>query len=141
MARVAECALPPAPAVGSQIQMPAGEFQRICRDLSILGDTVTIAVGKDGVKFSVSGEMGSGNMTLRQNTAVDTKEEDQVEVQFDEPVACADGYTPQLTGEGCYDFGDGALERCAPLPSTSTHEKIAAASSALQSRPAPSSAW
>ena len=29
------------------------------------------------------GELGSGNMTLRPNTSVDTKEEDQVEVQFE----------------------------------------------------------
>jgi len=70
----------------SQVKMPAGEFQRICRDLSILGDTVTIAVGKDGVKFSVSGEMGSGNMTIRQNTSVDTKEEEQVTIEMEEPV-------------------------------------------------------
>lgn len=113
-----------------QIKMPAGEFQRICRDLvrpapapalsrrrtprlcpprhparvshtgrppppcvppspplqAILGDTVTIAVSKDGVKFSVSGEMGSGNMTLRQNSSVDTKEEEQVSIQMEEPV-------------------------------------------------------
>jgi len=68
------------------IQLPASEFQRICRDLQILGDTVTIAVGKDGVKFSVAGEMGSGNMTLRQNTAVDTKEEEQVTIEMEEPV-------------------------------------------------------
>merc|ERR1712086_274381 len=39
-----------------QIKMPASEFQRICRDLAILGDTVTIAVSKDGVKFSVQME-------------------------------------------------------------------------------------
>merc|ERR1712216_496153 len=57
-----------------QIKMPAGEFQRICRDLAILGDTVTIAVSKGGVKFSVAGEMGSGNMTIRQNNSVDTKD-------------------------------------------------------------------
>jgi len=69
------------------IKMPAAEFQRICKDLSTLGDTVTIAVGKEGVKFSVSGELGSGNMTIRPNTSVDTKEEDQVDVQFEEPVA------------------------------------------------------
>ena len=69
-----------------QIKMPASEFQRICRDLAILGDTVTIAVSKDGVKFSVSGEMGSGNMTLRQNSSVDTKEEEQVSIQMEEPV-------------------------------------------------------
>jgi proliferating cell nuclear antigen len=71
----------------STVKMPAAEFQRICKDMAILGDTVTIAVGKDGVKFSVAGELGSGNMTIRSNTSVDTKEEDQVEVQFDEPVA------------------------------------------------------
>jgi len=71
----------------STVKMPASEFQRICKDLSILGDTVTIAVGKDGVKFSVTGELGSGNMTIRPNTNVDTKEEEQVDVQFDEPVA------------------------------------------------------
>ena len=67
------------------IKMPAAEFQRICKDLSILGDTVTIAVGKDGVKFSVAGEMGSGNMTIRPNSSVDTKEDEQVEVNFEEP--------------------------------------------------------
>merc|ERR1712097_84779 len=66
--------------------MGAGEFQRICRDLAILGDTVTIAVSKDGVKFSVAGELGSGNMTLRQNSSVDTKEEEQVSIQMEEPV-------------------------------------------------------
>jgi len=71
----------------STVKMPAAEFQRICKDMAILGDTVTIAVGKEGVKFSVAGEPGSGNMTIRSNTSVDTKEEDQVEVQFDEPVA------------------------------------------------------
>lgn len=37
--------------------MPAGEFTRICNDLSILGETVGISVGKDGVKFTVTGEM------------------------------------------------------------------------------------
>merc|ERR1712167_533324 len=71
----------------AQIKMPANEFQRICRDLAILGDTVTIAIGKEGVKFSVSGEMGSGNMTLRPNTSVETKEEDQIPVDFEEPVS------------------------------------------------------
>jgi len=69
------------------VRMPSGEFQRMCRDLAILGDTVTISVSKEGVKFSVTGEMGSGNMTVRQNTSVDTKEEEQVHVEMDEPVS------------------------------------------------------
>lgn len=71
----------------AQVKMPAGEFQRICKDMSILGDTVTIAVGKDGVKFSVSGELGSGNMTIRPTSSVDTKENEEVSVEFEEPVA------------------------------------------------------
>lgn len=47
------------------IKMPSAEFQRICRDLSAIGDTVTISVTKDGVKFSVNGDIGSGDMTLK----------------------------------------------------------------------------
>ena len=70
--------------------MPAGEFQKICRDLSILGDTVTIAVAKDAVKFSVTGEMGSGNMTIKENNSVDTKEEEKVTVEAEEPVRTRD---------------------------------------------------
>jgi len=47
------------------IKMPSAEFQRICRDLQAIGDTVTIAATKDGVKFSVNGDIGSGDMTLK----------------------------------------------------------------------------
>ena len=32
--------------------------ERICRDLSSIGDTVTIAVTKDSVKFTTSGDIG-----------------------------------------------------------------------------------
>ena len=39
--------------------------------------SVNIACTKDGIRFSCSGGLGTGNITLRQNTAVD-KEEDQV---------------------------------------------------------------
>jgi|Transcript_60200 proliferating cell nuclear antigen len=69
------------------VQMPANEFQRICRDLAVLGDTATISVTKEGVKFSVTGEMGSGNMTIRQQNSVDTKDDDQVNIEMDEPVS------------------------------------------------------
>ena len=78
--------------------MPAGEFQKICRDLSILGDTVTIAVAKDAVKFSVTGEMGSGNMTIKENNSVDTKEEEKVTVEAEEPVTHATRPAPLWPG-------------------------------------------
>merc|ERR1719203_713393 len=47
------------------IEMPATEFQRICRDLSAIGDTVTISATKQGVKFSVSGDIGAGDITIK----------------------------------------------------------------------------
>merc|ERR1711907_554836 len=71
----------------AQIKMPSAEFQRICRDLTVLGDTVTIAVTKEGVKFSVQGELGNGNMTLRPNNSVDAKEEEGVSIEMEEPVS------------------------------------------------------
>merc|ERR1719433_2084352 len=39
----------------AQVQLSSGEFQRICRDLMVLGDTLTIAVNKEDVQLS-SGE-------------------------------------------------------------------------------------
>jgi len=47
------------------IEMPSAEFQRICRDLAAIGDTVTISASKQGVKFSVNGDIGSGEMTIK----------------------------------------------------------------------------
>ena len=47
------------------IKMPSQEFQRICRDLSAIGDTVTISATKEGVKFSVNGDIGAGDMTIK----------------------------------------------------------------------------
>merc|ERR1719384_2772609 len=55
----------------SSVQMPASEFQRICRDLGAFGDTVTIKVGKEEVQFGASGDMGNGTMSLRNSTAMD----------------------------------------------------------------------
>jgi proliferating cell nuclear antigen len=64
------------------IKMPASEFQRITRDLQIVGDTVKISVSKDGVKFSVSGDLGSGNTMIRQTSNVD-KPEDAVTIDLE----------------------------------------------------------
>jgi len=68
------------------IQMPAAEFQRICRDLTIIGDTVIVSATKEGVKFSVSGDIGTGNITCRQTNDVDTKEDDSTTIELQEPV-------------------------------------------------------
>jgi proliferating cell nuclear antigen len=67
------------------VQMPSGEFQRIVRDLSVLGDTCTISVTKEGVKFTVSGDLGTGNMMRKQNTSSEKKEE-RTSIDMEEPV-------------------------------------------------------
>ena len=87
---------------GATINMPSSEFLRIVRDLSTIGDTgasplppsrpahltplpVVIAVTKEGVKFSTSGDIGSANITCRQNTSAE-KAEDQTVIELTEPV-------------------------------------------------------
>lgn len=55
-------------------QMPSAEFARIVKDLAVIGDTCTIACDKHGVKFSVSGALGTGNVMVRNNASVDKEE-------------------------------------------------------------------
>lgn len=59
------------------VKMPSSEFQRICRDLTQIGDSVKIECTKEGVKFSAKGDLGDGNVLLKQSASVD-KEEEQV---------------------------------------------------------------
>merc|ERR1712129_272447 len=40
-------------------------FQRICRDLAAIGDTVTISATKNGVQFAVDGDIGAGSMMIK----------------------------------------------------------------------------
>ena len=55
--------------------MPSNKFQRICRDLSQIGDAITIACAKDGVRFAASGDLGSGSIKLAQTANADKPEE------------------------------------------------------------------
>ena len=85
---------------GAALELPAGPrsrpptliisfspiFSLHASDLSSIGDTVVISVTKDGIKFSTSGDMGSANITLKQNTAVDSKDEQTV-IEAAEPVS------------------------------------------------------
>ncbi|KAL2868812.1 Mysoin-binding motif of peroxisomes-domain-containing protein [Aspergillus lucknowensis] len=68
------------------VEMPSGEFQRICRDLNALSESVVIEATKEGVKFSCQGDIGSGSVTIRQHTSVD-KPDQNVSIVLSEPVA------------------------------------------------------
>ncbi|KAL3472928.1 Mysoin-binding motif of peroxisomes-domain-containing protein [Aspergillus californicus] len=68
------------------VEMPSSEFQRICRDLNNISESVVIEATKEGVKFSCTGDIGNGAVTLRQHTSVD-KPEQNVSIVLSEPVA------------------------------------------------------
>lgn len=67
------------------IKMPAHKFQRICRDLSQIGDAVTISCAKDCVRFAASGDLGSGNIKLQQTASSDDPDE-AVTIQMNEAI-------------------------------------------------------
>jgi len=68
------------------ISMPSTEFQRICRDLMAISESVAIECTKEGVKFSAQGDIGNGSVTLRSHTDVE-KPDLNVEISLSEPVA------------------------------------------------------
>ncbi|KAH9809168.1 Proliferating cell nuclear antigen [Teratosphaeria destructans] len=70
----------------AEITLPSSEFQRICRDLSALSESVSIECTKEGVKFSCSGDIGNGSVNLRQHTDVEN-ESKNVSIKLSEPVA------------------------------------------------------
>lgn len=66
------------------LTLPSLELQRVLRDLSQFGDTITILAAKDSVTFSADGSLGSGNIKLSQTA---TKSEDKcVSLDISEPV-------------------------------------------------------
>ena len=65
--------------------MPSTEFQRIIRDLQVIGDTCVISCTKEGVRFSVQGDIGTGNVLVRSGGNSD-KEHEQVLIDMEEPV-------------------------------------------------------
>ncbi len=51
--------------------MSSMEFLKICKEFRELADTVKIASGKEGIKFSFQSDVSSGNITLVPNTSMD----------------------------------------------------------------------
>lgn len=68
------------------ITMPSAEFARICRDLAIIGENCSISAAKEGVRFAVDGDLGTGHITLRETSQSDAKPEQKVTIKIDEPL-------------------------------------------------------
>jgi proliferating cell nuclear antigen len=60
----------------ARVTMPATEFARIVRDLSLLGESVRIEVSKEGVRFASEGEAANGSVLLKQTEAARVKYKD-----------------------------------------------------------------
>merc|ERR1712050_128764 len=66
-------------------KLPSGEFQKICRDLKEFGETMQVNASKDGIKFSVSGDVGAGSVVLKPRES--DKPEEKVTLTVHEPVS------------------------------------------------------
>mmetsp|Transcript_2276 Transcript_2276/g.3906 ORF Transcript_2276/g.3906 Transcript_2276/m.3906 type:complete len:258 (+) Transcript_2276:67-840(+) len=46
-------------------KLPSSEFMKICKDLKEFGETMQVKASKEGITFSVQGDMGTGNVLLK----------------------------------------------------------------------------
>merc|ERR1712167_389309 len=65
-------------------RLPSGEFQKICRDLKEFGETMQVQASKDGIRFSVQGDIGTGNVVLKPREA--EKPEERVSLTVHEAI-------------------------------------------------------
>ncbi|TIB95209.1 NPL4-domain-containing protein [Wallemia mellicola] len=68
----------------SVISMPSSEFQRICRDLSQLGESIRIDASKEGIRFSVEGDVGKASVLLKQSSGASIEREEESEEEEEE---------------------------------------------------------
>merc|ERR1712188_367024 len=68
-------------------KLPSAEFLKIVRDLKEFGETMQISASKDGIKFSVQGDLGNGNVMLKPRDS--DKLEDRVSLTVHEPVTAS----------------------------------------------------
>ncbi|KAH6691642.1 proliferating cell nuclear antigen [Plectosphaerella plurivora] len=60
----------------AEISMNSAEFKRICTDLGAMSESVTIDASKDTIKFTCSGDIGSGSVSLRSTSNTDKPDND-----------------------------------------------------------------
>merc|ERR1711868_180668 len=92
-------------------RLPSSEFQKICRDLKEFGETMQMRASKEGITFSVHGDIGTGNVMLKPRES--EKPEEKVSLTVHEPVTAtfALRYLAQFSKAaplcGCVELGLG----------------------------------
>jgi len=67
--------------------MSSYEFSKICREMSQISETVNIETSKESIKFSVSGEIAGGSVTLKASQGMEDDEKgEQTILEVDDPV-------------------------------------------------------
>eukprot|EP01121_Diplochlamys_sp_Union-15-3_P018708 TRINITY_DN6874_c0_g1_i1.p1 TRINITY_DN6874_c0_g1~~TRINITY_DN6874_c0_g1_i1.p1 ORF type:complete len:258 (-),score=56.65 TRINITY_DN6874_c0_g1_i1:40-813(-) len=65
------------------VKMPASEFQKICRDMNMLSDSVTIAATKQGIRFSVTGQISDASTLVKNVSDVDDEHTTTIDLEED----------------------------------------------------------
>merc|ERR1711988_1526903 len=68
-------------------KMPSAEFQKICRDLKEFSETMQVQASKEGITFTVAGDIGTGRVVLKPRES--DKVEEKVALTIHEPVTAA----------------------------------------------------
>merc|ERR1711974_285680 len=63
-------------------KLPSAEFQKICRDLKEFSETMQVSASKEGLRFSVQGDVGIGNVMLKPR---ESEKEEKVSLTVHEP--------------------------------------------------------
>ncbi|KAK6035698.1 proliferating cell nuclear antigen [Cooperia oncophora] len=66
-------------------EMPASEFQKTCKDLTMFTDTLNVTATKAGIVFSGKGDNGQSVITYSPNSSADS-EDDAVTLEVTDPV-------------------------------------------------------
>jgi len=69
----------------SSVKLSSSEFHRIVKDLASIGESVTINVTVESIKFSTSGDFGSSNITLKRKESPD-KPDEEVKIWASSPI-------------------------------------------------------
>jgi proliferating cell nuclear antigen len=83
------------------VSFGSSDFAKICRDMTIFGDTVTIQVSREGVKFSAASDFGDGFVFLRSGGSADSVKREGVkrEVKGEHGVKSEHGVKREVVDE------------------------------------------
>lgn len=70
----------------SIVHMSSVEFKRICTEIVVMSDVVLISISKHDITFSISGDMGTGFISCKQNTGVED-DKDNIEIKTEQDIA------------------------------------------------------